>query len=225
MISTKDTSLLPEKELLQAVCKAISVLDAILSPEWQFRYYSYNSKWADGEECLQMRNGEGDEMHILFLDSGCAINGFAHEFPQQEKALLTKGLPAMFSEFIFGEPVASTGTTFCLWTTGGGWEVREISNIDDNSGEMLRILDGNPKTYIDWATEYFEESYKETGIPFETVSKIYKGETLTKEMVLSIVGDMEDWNQLVTDLDEIGYPHRITAEAKKAEAKPKWKFW
>ncbi|WP_262486705.1 hypothetical protein [Chryseobacterium indologenes] len=39
---------------------------------------------------------------------------------------------------------------------------------------MLRVFDGNPQTYTDWGTEYFEESYKESG---ETVVRIYKGET------------------------------------------------
>lgn len=71
---------------------------------------------------------------------------------------------------------------------------------------MLNILDGNPQTYINWATEYFEESYKESGIPLETVEKIYTGQTLTKEMVLSIVEELEDWEQLEADLKEIGYP-------------------
>ena len=225
MISTKHTALLPDKKSLQATCKAISVLDAIISPEWEFRYYSYNSNWDVNEECLQMRNGQGDEMHILFMDNGCAINGFAHEFPQQDKTMLTKGLPAVFSDFIFGEPVASIGTTFCLWTTDSAWKVGEIGNIDDYSGKMLGIFDGNPETYIGWATEYFDGSYKETGIPLETVSRIYKGETLTKEMVLSIGHDIDDWNQLIADIDEIGYPHNLIAEQKNTEKKPKWKFW
>jgi hypothetical protein len=71
------------------------------------------------------------------------------------------------------------------------------------------IFDGQPQTYIDWATDYFEESYKESGIPLDTVSKIYTGQTLTKEMVLSIVDELEDWEQLETDLNEIGYPYNF----------------
>jgi hypothetical protein len=74
---------------------------------------------------------------------------------------------------------------------------------------MLNIFDGNPQTYIDWATEYFEESYVESGIPLDTVTKIYSGQTLTKEMVLTIVEDLEDWEQLEADLNEIGYPYNF----------------
>ena len=72
---------------------------------------------------------------------------------------------------------------------------------------MLEILDGNPQTYIDWAEEYFEEYYKESGIPIDTVAKIYNGETLTKEMVLSIIDELGDWGKLEEDLKGIDYPY------------------
>ncbi|KAF2509130.1 hypothetical protein [Flavobacterium foetidum] len=210
MISTKDYTALPNKETLQTICKAISVLDAIISQEWEYRYYSYNNKWTDNEEFCEMRNGSGDQMLILFRLDGCVINGFAHEFVQQEKQKLTKNLPSIFDEFIFSEPVKTIGTTFCLWTTEQqNWQVGQIENYDDNSEEMLNIFDGNPQTYIDWATEYFEESYIESGIPLNTVTKIYNGQTLTKEMVLSIVEELEDWEQLENDLNEIGYPYNF----------------
>ena len=205
MISTKNYNLLPNRKALQAICKAISVLDAILSQEWEYRYYSYNNKW-DEEEFCEMRNGSGDQMLILFRQDGCVINGFAHEFEQQDKQKLTKNMPPVFDVFIWGEPVKTIGTTFCLWTTEqDDWQAGQIENYEDNSEEMLNIFDGHPQTYIDWATEYFEDSYIESGIPLDTVAKIYNGQTLTKEMVLSIVEELEDWEQLQADLNEIGY--------------------
>ena len=223
MISTKDLTSLPDRTFLENICKAISVMDAILSQDWQFRYYSFNSKWDKNEKCLQMRNGSGDEMHILFRQDGCAINGFAHEYKQQLKAQLTSNKPVIFNDFLFGEPVNSIGTTFCLWTTElKNWQTGEIENHEDNSEEMLSIFDGQPKTYIDWATEYFEESYKESGIPLDTVEKIYEGQTLTKEMVLSIVNELEDWEQLEKDLIEIDYPYDFKSDNKK---KRKWTLW
>jgi len=226
MISTKNYSLLPDKRSLEAICKAISVLDAIISQEWQYRYYSFNSKWDANERCLQMRNGSGDEMHILFREDGCAINGFAHEYEQQEKSKLTNNLPAIFNDFIFGEPVTSIGTTFCLWTTElKNWQVGQLESFEDNSEEMLNIFDGQPQTYINWATEYFEESYKESGIPLDTVIKIYSGQILTQEMVLSIVDKLEDWEQLEKDLIEINYPYVFKTDSDNKEKKSKWKLW
>ncbi|MCD7930494.1 MAG: hypothetical protein LUH15_03550 [Tannerellaceae bacterium] len=46
------------------------------SPEWEYRYYSYNRKWSDKEEVFEMKNGSGDQMLILFREEGCVINGF-----------------------------------------------------------------------------------------------------------------------------------------------------
>ena len=50
MISTKKLQNLPNKEKLQKICKSISVLDAIISQDWEYRYYSYNQKWRKDEE-------------------------------------------------------------------------------------------------------------------------------------------------------------------------------
>jgi hypothetical protein len=204
MISTKDYSLLPDRKSLQSICKAISVLDAIISLDWEYRYYSYNSKWGNNEQCFQMHNGSGDEMHILFREDGCVINGFAHEYEQQNKEQLIQHLPSIFNEFIFGEPVNSIGTTFCLWTSEfQGWQVGQIKSYNDGSEKMLFIFDGKSQTYIDWATEYFEKD----NIPLKIVTEIYNKQTLSKEMVLSIVDEVEDWEQLINDLAEIDYPY------------------
>lgn len=120
MISTQALNL-PSRQKLQRICKAISVLDAIFSQEWEYRYYSYNNKWGNNEEFFEMRDGSGDQMLVLFTANGCVINGFAHEFYDYEeqlpaKEVLTNGLPTAYHEFIFGEPVQSIGTTFCIWT-------------------------------------------------------------------------------------------------------------
>jgi hypothetical protein len=214
MISTKNPNLLPNIYSLQDICKAISVLDAIICPEWEFRYYSYNAKWDVGEHCFQMRNGSGDEMHILFLENGCVINGFAHEFESKDKIKLTANLDSIFDEFMFGEPVNSIGTTFCIWTTyinKEQWQTGILDNFDDNSGQMLAIFDANPKTYHNWANEHFE-----INIPFEIVTKIYNGEAITKDIVLSINKEMSDWKRLKKDLNEIEYPYKFESN---------WKFW
>lgn len=54
MISTRNYHLLPDSKTLQTICKVIAVLDTVLSQEWQFRYYSYNSQWAENEEFFKM---------------------------------------------------------------------------------------------------------------------------------------------------------------------------
>jgi hypothetical protein len=213
MISTQDYSLLPGHHAVRTICKAVSVLDAILCQDWVYRYYSYNCAWDVDEEFCEMRNGEGDQMLILFRNEGCVINGFAHESEQPDKSEVTTGLPAIFNPFIFGEPVDSIGTTFCLWKTETeNWKHGAVALVADGSEEMLKILDGQAQTYVDWAAKYFEGSYKETGLPLDTVTKIYQGKILTKTMVSSLVDELEDWDQLTDDLIEIGYPFDFSTE-------------
>src|SRR3954463_3910296 len=81
MISTRNLTLLPEVDRLRALLQSMAMLDAILCPEWEFRYYSFNAAWSDGERMGSMRNGSGDHFFALFNAAGCWLKGFAHEAP------------------------------------------------------------------------------------------------------------------------------------------------
>ncbi|MCC3155090.1 hypothetical protein Q3A66_18345 [Hymenobacter sp. BT770] len=212
MISTQDYHALPDAAALKRLCKSLAVLDAINSPELEYRYYTYNQEWAEGEEVLEMSDGEGDQMLILFREEGCVINGYLQEYDQPNKAQLTRGLPDYFEEFIFGEPVNSIGTTFCLWYTAEhGWQTGVVENEEDGSEELLFILDGQPETYAEWANEYFTEDTDRKPIGLEAVAKIYRGEVLTKSMVSAINDELEDWSLLEADLHAIGYPYNFSS--------------
>lgn len=188
----------------------MAVLDAILCQDWVYRYYSYNSQWSEEEEFFEMRNGEGGQLLILFRKEGTVINGFYAEAEQGEIENLTEQLPAVFHEFIYGEPVNSTGTTFCVWKLEGeNWSTGIVSENDDHSEELLTALHTKPASYAEWATDYFKGGYKETGIPIDVVTRIYNQEPLNEDMVLSIVDPLEDWELLKEDLLEISYPYHI----------------
>src|SRR5262245_33579514 len=79
MISTRDLSGLPDIDGLKRLMQSMALLDAILSPEWQYRYYSFDSKWDNGEQMGSMRDGCGDDLFALFNEHGCFLKGFAHE--------------------------------------------------------------------------------------------------------------------------------------------------
>lgn len=210
MLSTDNFTQLPDKDNLRRICKALSVMDAILSQEWEYRYFSYNSRWGEGEEFFELRDGEGDHLLILFREEGCVINGFCHEYDQPDIKDVTSGLPAIFNEFIFGEPVNSIGTTFCLWCdNNGNWQGNSLKQ--NCSADMLFAFDGKPETYVEWATDYFEESYADNGIPLNVVKSIYNGEPLTRQMVLSVVNAIEDWDLLQSDLEEIDYINKLAS--------------
>ena len=55
------------------------MLDAIIMPEWDYRYYSFNSKWSAGQEMASMRNGQSDAWFCVFSDVGVFFKGFDHE--------------------------------------------------------------------------------------------------------------------------------------------------
>ncbi len=77
--STQNLNLIANPEDLRKLCKVISAIEAIISPEWENRCYSYQKDWSESEEFCEMRNGQGDQMLILFSNDGICINGFAHE--------------------------------------------------------------------------------------------------------------------------------------------------
>ena len=52
---------LPHPEEILKRSRALAALDLILSPEWEDRYYSFNSRWDSNEMMASMRNGSGDE--------------------------------------------------------------------------------------------------------------------------------------------------------------------
>jgi len=211
MISTKNISTLPNRDKLQKLCRSISVIEAIICEDWLDRYYSYNSKWADHEEFCEMKNGQGDSLQILFHNDGCVINGMTHEFYPKDKSKLTQGLPKFYDDFIFGEPVHSIGTTFCIWTNNeNSWQIGELENFDDDSEEMLKIFDDNPQTYIDWAIDYYEDGFIINENTLNVVSDIYQGKVLTKSMVETINKDIDHWQQLKEDLAEINYPNELS---------------
>jgi hypothetical protein len=81
MISTRDLSFLPDVDRFRATLQSTAMLDAILSPEWEYGYYSFNAGWSAGEQMGSRRDGLGDHFFALFSSSGCWIKGFAHEAP------------------------------------------------------------------------------------------------------------------------------------------------
>jgi hypothetical protein len=211
MFSTTNYAGLPSAAALQRLAQSLAVLDAINSPDWEYRYYSYNPEWAPGEAVLEMRDGEGDEMLVLFRAEGCVINGFLHEYDQPEKAQVIRGLPDVFDSFLLEEPINSLGTTFCLWyTPAHGWQRGVVENEDDGSEELLYIFDNDPATYAEWATEYYLDETNRRPLTAAAVAPIYHHEVLTKAMVLAINEELEDWVALAAELQEIGYPYNFS---------------
>lgn len=238
-LSTENLNLIPGPEDLQKLCKSISAIEAIVSPEWDYRYYSYQKNWSESEEFCEMRNGQGDQVLILFTENGTCINGFAHESlmngwkeiqivekksfkeklfgakkePKTElKQEIFNGvldsLPEEFNEFIYGEPVKSIGTTFCIWSIQNAWKIGNVKlpndNYKDGSSDLLQLLDGNALTYKTWAEGYYEQVFN-----IELIESVFAGNPISKELVLELNSDIGNFEVLKRELEEIGFENTL----------------
>ena len=194
--------------------QSLAMLDAILSPEWEYRYYSFNAKWNTDEAIASMRDGSGDEMWMLFTSAGAIIKGFAHESPVSPYIKnppsvwpgILDSVPAIFSDFLNEPAFSLSDTTFCIWRTKndrtwqhGDIEFPEGSNDPDGSVGLLAMMDGNPQTYQAWAEYYFERP-----IDLSSVIHIYKHHPLTDELIKKLNTDTS-MQEIISDVDEIGY--------------------
>lgn len=204
---------LPEIDSLKLLCQSLAMLDAILSPEWEYRYYSFDSKWGSEQMMASMRNGEGDSYFILFDKNGAIIKGFDHESPMSPYANKSNqvwpgvldDVPDVFHHFLNEPAFAIEDTTFCIWRRKDdlSWNKGQIiypdNNDPDGSGWLLTILNGNPTTYQEFAEAYYEKA-----ISLSAIDQIYNHRPLTKEIIASLNGDASI-EELKSDIDEIGY--------------------
>jgi hypothetical protein len=211
MISTRDLSELPDIRGFRKLTRALAMMDAILSPEWQDRYYSFNSQWADGEMMASMRNGSGDHWFALLTSAGVVLHGLAHEYPTFRHNSPWPGifdsLPREFHASFLKEPAFdSANSTFCIWrrTIDDGWSCGAVhlppGEDPDGSAWLLDILAGEPEQYVQFAAEYYERD-----IDLADVAAVYRHAGLSEALVRRLNAEV-GLESLAGDMIEIGYP-------------------
>ena len=231
MISTRDLSALPDIDDLKRLMQSMAMLDAILSPEWQYRYYSFNSKWAKGEQMGSMRNGMGDDLSALFTKAGCFLKGFVHTAPMTPYAKRSQkmwpgvldSVPSVFASGLNEPAFMMENTTFCIWReyADSAWQMGKVKfpkvkrdfkgdPIDpDGSGYLLSPYDGKPETYLEHADGYFEEM----SLTLDHIRHVYAQKPLTAKLVREINPEIT-LAELTKDMTEIGYPRRASKKKK-----------
>jgi hypothetical protein len=210
VISTRTLADWPEINAARRLLKSLAMLDAILEQEWQYRYYSFNSRWAPGQEMGSMRNGSGDHWFALFLAEGAGIVGLAHEAPMYRPGGpwpgMFVGLPPELA-LVESEPAFDTRhCTFCAWrlATAGAWARGPVAFPEgtdpDGSAGLLHLLDGRPESYVQFAADYFEAE-----VPIDAVAAIYAHEPLTAELT-GRLNPEASLALLAPDVLEIDYP-------------------
>jgi len=190
------------------------MLDAIVQREWEYRYYSFNTKWADGEQMASMRNGQGDGWFCVFGAPGVFLKGFDHESDMSPWKMevpkvwpgVLESVPEVFKPCVEEPALSPSETTFCIWRTQQDtrWNTGNVAypggDDPDGSSWMLSILDGNARTYREWAENYFECS-----IGLSPVQQVYEQKPLTPDLVRELNASIV-LASLLDDASEIGYP-------------------
>lgn len=215
MISSRSLLELPNVDELKRISQSLAMLDAIMMPDWEYRYYSFDANWSDDEMLASMRNGSGDSYSILFSSAGAIIKGYAHESALARHSVDTgevwpgvlDQVPPEFEAILNDPAFVPEETSFCMWRRRGDlvWQTGKIDFPDaddpDGSEDLLFNLDGKPETYASWASEYYEQP-----VPVEAVKEVYAHKPLTQQLVSRLNPDCS-LEGLESDLDEIGY-HR-----------------
>lgn len=210
MISSRSLQNMPNPQQLRRLLQSLAVLDAILSPDWEYRYYSYDSAWSEDSEMGSMRNGSGDHFFALFKPAGVGIIGLAHESPMfrvgEPWPGLFDGLPAALADLRTEPAFDSVNCSFCIWHAAGdkAWKRGPVEmapgDDPDGSAELFRLLDQDPAGYARFAAEYYE-----TDVPIESVVAIYEHRPLSPELI-STLNKNASLAELRSDLGGIGYP-------------------
>lgn len=209
---------LPDIPVLWETSRSLAMLEAILCPDWEWRQYSFDSRWAPGEEMASMRNGSGDSYSIVFSAAGAFIRGFDHESPMSpfggDSDQLWPGLvdsvPEVFADCV-AEPAFSADdileATVCLWRQekDDRWHLGDVDlpegDDPDGASRLFELLvDGSPEGYQRFAKDVHERS-----LDVSAIRRIFALEPLTDDLVhrLNLNRSVAD---LTEELDEIGYP-------------------
>ena len=216
---------LPDIETLRQRCQAVAMLDAILSRDWESRYFSYTQDWG-GFPCAQIRNGSGDDCFITFGPAGAFIRGFDHESsmtpwrvdPPKLWPGLVDNVPAPFAEFLTEPAFGFDGVfaaTYCLWRqrNDGEWRTGPVDYAEfagrpdpDGADQFLELLtDPTPHSYVDFALGYFEVQ-----LDPRVVAHVYELNPLTEQLVRALNPDV-GLHDIADDIDTSRYPTQCDA--------------
>ena len=199
---------LPTISEIIKVTQSLATLDLIIESDWEYRYYSFNSKWSADEQMASMRNGSGDEWYIVFHAKGwAALKGLAHESAAASvKGLsetLQKAVPEEYKSFANEPSFGWDATTFCFWCENDDstWQSPPtMQEQDTGADELLDPLVSGPKGYHRFAQKYYERK-----IDLGAVEQVFQHQAIDAQMVSALNSKVtiDDINE---ELAEIGYP-------------------
>ncbi|MFD3723677.1 hypothetical protein [Streptomyces sp. NPDC058671] len=218
---------LPGIEELRDHSRGLAMLEAVLSPEWERRYYSFDAHWSETEQLASMKDGQGGEYTIVLSPAGVFARVFDHESPLSPFGPLADGrtwpgvldgVPEAFREYLtepaFTDEDGIHVTTACLWRETGdtAWHTGpvEFTGVEDHedpdgAGRFLHLLTNRTaEAYAEWAADHYERP-----VDLVAVRHVLALRPLTPEIVAALDPELT-LADLAEDADEIGYPGSST---------------
>lgn len=202
---------LPEPLELERRSIILAALDALHSPEDEYRLYDYRPG-RQGRRIASMNDGSGNDYNIVFAEGGTVIRGFDHEceispWGSADGSLapgLLDGFPASLRPVV-GEHAfrrrgcRSVDLTFCAWRLPGAdrWSVGSLDHEGGASYLFAQVMDGTPAGYRGYAATYFEDD-----IGIDVIRAIFD---LTPTDAAH-VASLDDGTDILAALDHLGYP-------------------
>jgi hypothetical protein len=181
---------------LRRKLKTLAMLDAIMEPEWQYRYFSYNSKWSETAEMGSLRDGSGGEWFLWTSDQLAGYkclspdDGLMKEL-ENEKAKIPDIYGAFVTESAFGMDHAT-----CIWYLDElkwvklGLPVKWLIDLET-------VSKWHAKDYHAWAIDYYERD-----IDLSVIEKLFAGK-FSDELALGLNPEI-NMSELKEELKEIG---------------------
>ena len=168
-------------------------------PEWEYRYFSYNSKWDKSEEVASMKNGEGDEYYLLFNERGVVGKVLMKNFHIDDHLVQLNKIPKDFESFYKEVSFKLDSASFYFWYLVDKKQWKSTSlNFSDSS--PLDFLTNGPAFYHKWAEEYYERK-----LDIKDIEKIFNYEPISGKLLSKLSDNQVTLEDLEEDLQEIGY--------------------
>lgn len=212
---------LPGAGELRDHCRSMAMVEAVLSPEWENRYHSFDAHWSETETMASMRTGSGDEYSIVFSAVGTYIRGFAHESRMSPYAGDADGpwpgvldeVPEVFRSCVeepaFADEDGTPVVTACMWRTAGddAWRSGTIDFPTDTPGDpdgadsLFGLLtDRSAAAFQRWAEDYYE-----IPVDLAAVSHVFALRPLT-DAVVKTLNPEASLADLAQDIARTGCP-------------------
>lgn len=197
-LAIKTLNDLPSIEDVRKRSQGLALLDTIVMPEWENRYFSFNNNW-DGkgtEAMASMRDGSGSEYFLHFSIYGAVGKVLCIDDSASRSPARLAEIPSDFSVFTSEAAFSVHKATFFIWRQPGAktWSASP-SNLKEYP--FLGFIVGGASTYHTWA-----EAYYEMRIDRAAVAEVFASLKISDNQ-LSVLNPGRSIEELSDDLVEI----------------------